>query len=219
MPIAYLWARTVRCESPNCGAEIPLARSFWLCKKPKRRRALKHRVVRPAGEPPRIEFEVFEPKVEKEVSAGTVTRAKARCVACAAVLPPERVRAQLTAQRGGADSVFDSNGRRTGGARMLAVVTLRPDEQGRHYRLPNERDYEPARNSQERIATILGEWERGGRQGLCPVPDEPLPLMSGTFNVPIYGMNRWGDLFTARQKVALVTLARLTTKLSADSPA
>ena len=30
-PIAYLWARTVRCEQPNCGAEIPLLRSFWLC--------------------------------------------------------------------------------------------------------------------------------------------------------------------------------------------
>src|SRR5574337_1759387 len=37
-PIAYLWARTVRCESPNCGAEIPLVRSFWLCKKPNRHR-------------------------------------------------------------------------------------------------------------------------------------------------------------------------------------
>ena len=36
-PIAYLWARTVRCESPNCGAEIPLVRSFWLGKKAKRR--------------------------------------------------------------------------------------------------------------------------------------------------------------------------------------
>ena len=48
-PIAYLWARTVRCESPNCGAEIPLARSFWLCKKANRKRALKHRVVRPRG--------------------------------------------------------------------------------------------------------------------------------------------------------------------------
>jgi putative DNA methylase len=27
--------------------------------------------------------------------------------------------------------------------------------------------------------------------------------------MPMYGMTRWGDLFTARQKVALVTLARL----------
>ena len=32
-PIAYLWARTVRCEQPACGCEIPLVRSFWLSKK------------------------------------------------------------------------------------------------------------------------------------------------------------------------------------------
>ena len=84
-PIAYLWARTVRCEAPNCGAEIPLMRSFWLCKKPKRKRALRHRVVRPRGAPPRVEFEVFEPKSGKDVHGGTVTRAKATCVCCGAV--------------------------------------------------------------------------------------------------------------------------------------
>ena len=33
IPVAYLWARTVDCESPNCGAEILLVRSFWLRKK------------------------------------------------------------------------------------------------------------------------------------------------------------------------------------------
>ncbi len=213
-PIAYLWARTVRCESPNCGAEIPLARSLWLCKKANRRRALKYRVVRPAGEPPRVEFEFFEPKTEKEVAGGTVTRAKATCVACGAVLPPQRVRAQLAAARGGADVIFDAKGRRTGGARMLAVVTLRPGEKGRHYRLPTERDHEAVRKAQARIAAILGEWERGGKQGLCPVPDEPTPAGGGSgagraFSVQRYGMLQWGDLFTARQKVALVTLARL----------
>ena len=61
-PIAYLWARTVRCEAPNCGAEIPLMRSFWLCKKAKRKRALRHRVERGEGEAPNVEFEVFEPR-------------------------------------------------------------------------------------------------------------------------------------------------------------
>ena len=48
-PIAYLWARTVRCEAPDCGAEIPLMRSFWLCKKATRKRALRHRVERRKG--------------------------------------------------------------------------------------------------------------------------------------------------------------------------
>ena len=48
-PIAYLWARTVRCEAPRCGAEIPLLRSFWLCRKAKRRRALQPKVVRNPG--------------------------------------------------------------------------------------------------------------------------------------------------------------------------
>ena len=133
-PIAYLWARTVRCEAPTCGAEIPLMRSFWLCRKPKRKRALRAKVVRPKdgpGGPPGVEFEIFEPEHDGQVRAGTVTRAKAACLCCGAVLPPERVRVQLCEQRGGADAIFDGNGKRTGGARMSAVVTLRSGEAGR----------------------------------------------------------------------------------------
>ena len=208
-PIAYLWARTVRCEAPTCGAEIPLMRSFWLCRKPKRRRALRVQVERSSGPdgPPRVGFEVFEPEDDGQVRAGTVTRAKAACLCCGAVLPPERVRAQLFEERGGADAIFDGRGKRIGGARLTAVVTLKPGEKGRHYRLPVDADYAAVREAQSRLADILGEWERGGRQGLCPVPDEPLPPV-GTlgFRVQRYGMLQWGDLFTARQKVALVVL-------------
>ena len=39
-PIAYLWARTIRCEGPGCGAEVPLIRSLWLAKKANRSVAL-----------------------------------------------------------------------------------------------------------------------------------------------------------------------------------
>jgi adenine-specific DNA methylase len=217
-PIAYLWARTVRCEAPNCGAEIPLVRSFWLCKKPKRKRALRYKVVRPEGSPPRIEFEIFEPKSEAEVPTGTVTRARATCPVCGAVLPPERVRAQLAAQRGGADVIFDEQGNRIGGARLLAVVTLRPGEKGRHYRLPTDRDYASVWKAEKRLQEFLDEWEKGGKNGPCPVPDEPLPPI-GTlgFRVQRYGMLQWGDLFTARQKVALVTFNREVAKHSITS--
>ncbi len=199
-PIAYLWARTVHCESPDCGAEIPLMRSFWLCRKPKRRWALRARAVATQGThsgeapvPPRVEFEIFEPEADSEVRVGTVVRAKASCLCCSAVLPPERVRAQLAARNGGADAIFDEQGRRTGGARMTAVVVQKPGQVGRHYRPPTQADYEAVRRAQVRLEEILGEWERGGRHGLCPIPDEPLPPI-GTlgFRVQRYGMLRWG---------------------------
>ena len=155
---------------------------------------------------------MFEPKADKEVRGGTVARARATCLCCGAVLPPERVRAQLAAERGGADVIFDVEGRRTGGARMTAVVTIKSGQAGRHYRLPTDADYAAVRKAQERVAQVMEEWERGGKQGLCPVPDEPLPPI-GTlgFRVQRYGMMQWGDLFTARQKVALrVLLATIT---------
>ncbi len=206
-PIAYLWARTVRCESPKCGAEIPLVRSLWLCKKPNRRRALRFRASRPKGRPPYIEIEIFEPKSDSEIQRGTVARARASCLCCGVVLPPDRLRAQLAAQGGGADTVFDTAGRRISGARLLAVVTLRTGETGRQYRLATDGDYEAVRRALRRVRRLTDDWERSGKRGLCPLPDEPLPLMSGTFNVPLYGMNCWSSLFTARQKVALHALA------------
>ena len=207
-PIAYLWARTVRCEAPDCGAEIPLMRSFWLCKKAKRKRALRHTIERVDGAPPKVVFDAFEPKTERDVRTGSVTRAKATCLCCGTVLPPERVRLQLAAEHGGADAKFDADGNRTGGARMTAVVTLRPNEKGRHYRLPTDADYAPVREAQARVSSLIEEWERGGKQGLCPIPDEPLPPI-GTlgFRVQRYGMLQWGDLFAARQKVALGSIA------------
>ncbi len=215
-PIAYLWARTVRCESPNCGAEIPLVRSFWLCKKASRKRALRNRVEQLKDQPPRLLCEVFEPKTEKEVLAGTVRRAKATCPCCGVVMPPERVRTQLSAQRGGTNVVFDANGERIGGARLLAIVTQNAKEIGRQYRSPTERDYKSVREAQERIGELLSKSEHGGTNGLCPVPDEPLgrvPVTFGVINVWVYGILKWGDLFSSRQAIALVELIEAAKRL------
>jgi len=209
-PIAYVWARTVRCESPNCGAEIPLVRSFWLCKKENRKKALRYKVVHLNDGPPIVEFEVFEPNNDNDAPAGTISRAKAVCICCGNVLPPERVRAQLSAQGGGADVIFDGNGERIGGARMLAVITLKPGGQERQYRLPSERDYRAVQKAQKQLDEILNEWERGGRRGPSPVPDEPTPSKDTHRAVgsqlPFYGHKVWGDLFNGRQKLLLKRL-------------
>ena len=220
-PIAYLWARTVRCEAPNCGAEIPLMRSFWLCKKAKRKRALRASVVRAEGQTPEVKFEVFEPTAESDVHAGTVSRAKATCLCCGTVLPADRVRLQLSEQRGGADTIFDEAGKRVGGARMTAAVTRKFGETGHHYRLPTDADYAPVRFAQGQLFGALRKWEDDGRQGLCPVPDEPTPA-SNTHRavgsqLPLYKMVTFGDLFTARQKSALARLLEIVRRSIAES--
>ena len=210
-PIAYLWARTVRCEAPKCGAEIPLMRSMWLSKKATRRWALRTKAIGGDGDSPSVEFEIFEPASDMEVASGTVSRARATCLHCGVVLPPERVRNQLATQRGGADAIFDEQGKRVGGARMTAVVTLIPGEPGRNYRLPTDDDYVAVREAQARVSNMLQEWERGGRQGLCPVPDEPTPTgdthRAVGSQIPLYNMTQWSDLFSARQRAVLAGLA------------
>ncbi|MBN9120463.1 MAG: DUF1156 domain-containing protein [Planctomycetes bacterium] len=210
-PIAYLWARTVRCESSGCGAEIPLVKSFWLSKKDGRYRAL--RPVEPC-KAPMVQFEVFSPKSEAEVRGGTVSRAKATCLCCGKVLAPNRVRAQLAEQRGGADVIFDANGKRTGGARLLAVVTLKEGTTGRQYRVATEKDYLPVFAAQKRVKELAEEKREGG---LSAIPDEPTPVGGGkgagrAFSVQRYGMMTWGDLFSARQLAGVTILSRLTSK-------
>ena len=232
IPIAYLWARTIYCESPNCGAEIPIFRSPWLHKagvdRPKYFRedssgesvALVQSAA-PKGGP--VEYRIargqasYRKQLRYEEALGTKSpgnNANVRCPCCGGVVPGRksdpRVPLQLSSQSGGADTQFDSDGRRIGGAQILAVVTQRVGERGRQYRLPTDADYMAVRGAQERVAKMLSEWEQGGRQGLCPVPDEPLPPI-GTlgFRVQRYGMLKWGDLFTSRQKVVLVVLGNL----------
>jgi putative DNA methylase len=157
-----VWARTVRCESPNCGAEIPLVRSFWLCKKASRKRAL---VEQPCGRKRAAARGVrslrADRRWEEDVPSGTVTRAKATCVCCGAVLPPERVRAQLAGQRGGADVVFDAEGRRirrrahAGGRDCPQARRV----QGRHYRLPTGGRLRSSVQRAEAGREVLEEWE------------------------------------------------------------
>ena len=212
-PIAYLWARTVRCESPNCGAEILLVRSFWLSKKVNRQRALRCQVVKPVGAEyaaPFVEFEIFEPESDSDVASGTVSRAKATCICCRTVLAPERVRTQLAAQRGGADAIFDGAGKRIGGARLLAVVTLKPGEKGRNYRLPIDLDYEVVRRANVSLLTLLERSCHGGEESVSPVPDEEIHAEdTRNFWVAQYGPTKFADLFTSRQLIGLVTFGSL----------
>ena len=91
-PIAYLWARTIRCEGPGCGAEVPLVRSLWLSKK--RGRSVSMRFV-PRKDRRGVEVQIVENPKVAEVNQGTVRRGSATCPCCGYTTPVASVRRQL----------------------------------------------------------------------------------------------------------------------------
>src|SRR5262249_52304174 len=90
-PIAYLWARTIQCEGPGCGAEVPLLRSLWLAKKNKHSVALK---IVPNRAKVRLDFQIIRNANPVDVARGTSAGGKATCPVCSFTTPVESVRTQ-----------------------------------------------------------------------------------------------------------------------------
>lgn len=87
--IAWLWARTVKCPNPACGATMPLVRSFWLSKK-KGKKAWVEPIVK--KDRSGIEFSVHAG--EGEAPEGSVKRSGARCLVCESPAPFNHVRGE-----------------------------------------------------------------------------------------------------------------------------
>ena len=190
MPVGYYWMRTIPCQNPTCGCDIPLTANWWLARKPKKKVALYPEVtdgrvtIRIVGDSYAPWPEDFDP------SQGTVSQAVATCPGCGAVVDGRTTRRLF--QEGKA------------GQRMVAIVLSHPQQKGKTYRVAtaaDERVYREAKAAlQAKRERLMLEW------GLDPVPDEPLPPVGALgFRIQRYGMKRWGDLFNARQQLALIT--------------
>lgn len=221
-PIAYLWARTVRCEGIGCGAEIPIFKSPWFS----RRSSKKAKYFRenpkggcvafliesaPKGGP--IQFRIargdgsessqkdFVPLVASKASGNN---AHVICPCCSVPLDGKRVRVQLGQQRGGAEVLFDPLGKRIGGAYMLAVVRRDPTTERRLYRLPTPKDYEAVWAATKATANSKQFDVEGDIN-----PTRPSPNARGVTAPTRYGATRFADLFTSRQRVCLGTFASI----------
>ncbi|MGC8979239.1 DUF1156 domain-containing protein [Caldisericum sp.] len=194
IPVGYIWARTIPCQNPLCGAEIPLMRQFWLAKKDNKEVALY-----PYVEGKEVKFKIVGDGYEKmpadfNPEKGTVSRAVAVCPVCGGVVDDDTTRKLF--QQGKA------------GQRMVAVVLSQGKGEGKFYRLATDKDLEVFKEAEryleEKREKLMEEW------GIDPVPDEPTPEGKGrgaerAFSVRNYGLDTYGDLFNSRQKLALIT--------------
>ena len=210
VPIAYIWSRTIKCEAPDCGTDIPLIRSPWLARKSSRvivlslipssnLRQVEFGIVRKEGE-----FWVEASNPRKRVAApsleGTVKRGSVTCPCCRYTTPVARVRAQLKKRRGG-----------TNDSRLLCVVTTRKNEKGRHFRLPTDADMAALQAASD--ALLKMETQKIGQFSV--IPDEEIDVREPRrIPLPMYGMTRWRDLFTHRQLLALSWFSSALNNLS-----
>ncbi len=211
-PIAYLWARTIQCEGPSCGAEVPLIRSEWLAKKANRSVAFQ---LVPNPRIKRVDFQIIvktkrgwvnqdetqDPtaKTLDPTFGGTVKRGSVTCPCCGYTTPADRMRSQLKARHGG-----------TKDARLICVVKTHDDASGRFYRLPTEADHFALKN----VRRELQRREAANTDPLARVPNEPTPEGKGkgagrAFSQRNYGMDTFADVYTDRQALTLTTLARI----------
>jgi DNA protecting protein DprA len=186
-PIAYLWARTIKCEGPGCGAEVPLIRSLWLAKKGNRSFALRMILN---SKRKSVSFEIIENANAKDVAEGTVRRSSCTCPFCGYTTPAENVRKQFIVRDGGADDA------------MLTTVVCQPvGNLSITFRKPNENDLTVFL----KVVQLMSQ-----DRNFSLVPKEPLPYLRSIFNVNLLGIDQWGKLHNRRQCLALITLVEKT---------
>jgi len=88
----------------------------------------------------------------------------------------------------------------------MAVVTCRNGVTGRNYRLPVSSD-------ELALEKARAEFQRLTLEAPDEILNEPLPYLRSIFNIHLLDVTKWGQLFSPRQLVCLLTLVRLVKKL------
>ena len=187
VPVAYLWSRTIPC--PNCEADMPLIRQYWLARKDKKRVALEPILDR---EHNRVDFKVVVgPDVTGNPAEATTSRGDTKCLLCGQVVK--------------AAQVHDAGRAGEMAAKLTAVVLEASGKGGKRYRAPDQADLAVFATASLKAAELDSKL----LNDLPAIPDEPLAYHPQYMLVREYGLDQWGKLFNARQLLALTTFARL----------
>jgi putative DNA methylase len=175
--IAWIWARTVRCPNPACGAEVPLISSLALSKKREREISLE-----PVIEGYEVHFQIVPRPAGASNKVGQ--GAKFYCWVCTTPLSPDYIHA-----------AHDTDAKPT--ARMLAVVA--EGKRKRLYLEPDAHQLTAATSCRTQAADI-----RSHDQYLL---QKARGTFGGNAQGRRYGFLTFADYFTDRQLVSLTTFS------------
>jgi len=96
--IAWLWARTVKCPNPACGAQMPLIRSLELSTQKGKEACLVPRINRNT-KPPQVKFQVRVGKGSAPTSPKVGRGAQFKCLACDQVVAENAIRKEFQEKR------------------------------------------------------------------------------------------------------------------------
>lgn len=205
-PVAYLWTRTVRCKNPACGGAVPLARQTWLAKKSDRYVALMADAEtnrnKPVGEK-KVRYHVVEATTEKGLGFHPEVGSVGGNVACPFC-----------------DTVVDINYVKNEGwqgrigQQLMAIACTQPNAQGKTYLSADElKQFIPndliIRQRINDLCTVSGL--SVPNESIASLPPESRDNTLG-ITVRPYGVRTWGDLFTPRQILCLLTFVAAVRK-------
>lgn len=181
-PIAWLWARTVTCEGPGCGAMIPLISQTTIAGG-----ARKAWIEITGNKDKTIDIRIVKGKTVPKDLIKTAGGGAAICPVCGFTTQKASVKRQ-----GKAGQVAH---------RLFGVTVPIGERQGKDYFDANEEDL--------RAFNVAAKaWQEMVKSGKASELTEKYPYHDPrAFTAGLYGISSWGDLFSARQKLALYTLA------------
>jgi adenine-specific DNA methylase len=187
-PIAYLWARTIQCEGPGCGAEVPLIRNTQITRTGK----LWHFAL---SELPKKAIFVTVEKGKRGTQRPTVAGGSVTCPrqGCGYTTPAKAVRTQLAAKHGGANE-----------AKLLAIYYEKDGQ--RNFRNPTAAEI--TANELARSAIQLHELPQD-----IINPIRPYKNTRGLSAVTRIGIVKFCDLYTARQALVIKTFQNILLRL------
>ena len=222
MPVAYLWTRTVTCKNATCKATVPLLRQTWLCKKKDRYVALRmipvpgakqasFAVVDDDGEQRPEDVEWLKELKGKKKQIKASEERELLAVRHFGFDPEDFSKGGIQHAHSVKDRTGVRNVKERGnevpsgiGVQQTAVVCIRSKAKGKVYLAADELSPELLPDDDTCRRRIVELCKRTG----LTVPNEPMPK-PGTlgFRIQPYGIKTWGDLFTSRQLLCLLTFA------------